>query len=226
MQMINSALGHIIYMPSIISNGNSIKEIKPFLENSINDFMNEMDLYLDRNKDERFLRYFGERSFLSMFINAIIRNDIKKVVTGVQEYPVEVDGPDMRCDAWLNYDQNIFIIEAKRQKLENEVLDSNHWDMDAWLKWDDLEVKPQLSVYYNAESEGISLPRYKSCFLMTLVFKVIQQDFKKHFSDAEVNLKSDFHPGQDWFYSVGFIRENESEELLGVEVYGTIVKKK
>jgi hypothetical protein len=220
-------LQNVVYLPPIISNGGLVTTIQGFVKKSICDFMAEIDLYLNMHEDVKFLEYFHERSFLSMFLNGVVRNDKRSEVTCAQEYPVNVAGTNRRCDVWVNYAQNILIIEAKRLELGNGRLPDNHWNMNDWFEWDDKFIRQsQLLKYHSAEEESLKLPRYKSCYLMTLVFKIIRENFKDHFNEAESKLDINYHPDRDWFYSVGFISENKCEELLGVEVYGTIEKKK
>src|SRR6185312_14647937 len=83
--------------------------LRSFIENSIQGFYEELDNFCVKNDNYDFGEWFSERSFLSMYLNGLIRKDKGNNITALQEFCV----PDGRCDALVTDDRTIFLIESK-----------------------------------------------------------------------------------------------------------------
>lgn len=195
-----------------------------FLKKSLYSFFDEMDLYIEKNEDEGFWWFQLERTLLSIYLNGIVRNDLNKEVTVLQEYAVwDESKKSMRCDAFVNYKSNVFLIEAKK-KSDSIRIKENHWDIDAWLDDDEIIVA-QLEKYYQAQENYIKKDLYQTCQLMTIVFANIKMNPSEHAKKAkeELEKKNGTNFKRDWFYTFLFDNDITNEkEVRGLEVYGTI----
>lgn len=203
------------------------KDLSDFLKQSLEHFYDELDYFCAKNKNQNFGQWFSESGFLSMFINGIIRHDSKREISAVQEYCVSnvISGGAGRCDGFIERNNSVFLLEAKRQQYSRPV-DGDHFNVGKWLAWDKEQIQLQLKKYLESEEifflkEG----RYKSVYLMTIVFKVIREDQTTHLANAETDLKVDeTSTDRMWYYSTAFINAANSPLQDGVEVYGTIEK--
>lgn len=201
--------------------------IKDFLENSLIHFYEELDFFCDRNKNTNFGQWFSESGFLSMYINGVIRHDSKREVSAVQEYCVSnvISGGSGRCDGFIERNNSVFLLEAKRQQYSRPV-GTDHFKIDKWLAWDKEQIQVQLKKYLKSEGEFfLQEGRYQSIYLMTIVFKAIRENKDTHLGKATQNLdvnekKSD----RIWYYSTAFINQDSTGTQDGIEVYGTIQK--
>jgi hypothetical protein len=208
--------------------------IREFLRNAIVHFFEELDFYVEQNKDRSFLLYFNEHTYLSLLGNAVTRNDNKREISLIHEYNVKCsDGVIRRCDCFLKYKDAAFFIESKLEKFHKQIEDG-HWDIEAWIKDDEQRIRPQLLQYYEAEypkpqEKNSENDIYSKHYLMTIVFKILKEKPEEYRKKAKTNLpeshKNTFN--RDWFYSVAFLKKAEyPDELNGLEVYGTIECKK
>lgn len=211
----------------IISNPGGIK--KEFLQKSLINFFDEMDFYIEQNKDYGFWKYQHERTLLSMYLNGVVRNDIKREISLLQEYGVWDDSKvsQGRCDAFLNFKKNAILIEAKRD-FDNIQIKDGHWDIDAWLDWDYKKIGKQLENYYLVQKNNIVKDDYDSCQLMTLVFNLVKINPDKHSEGSRQNLENRIRDNfsRDWFYTFLYDNEIDSNTGLnsGLEIYGTLKK--
>lgn len=215
--------------PDIIIKDTSDSVIKEFLTKSLKSFYKELDLFCEKNDNYDFGDWFSESGFLSMLINGIIRDDIGRRFSAVQEYCVKnhIKGGSGRCDGFITFDRNVLLIEAKEQSFLRRV-DENHFDIEKWIIWDEDEIRKQLMNYLHSEKKFfLEDGRYDSCYLMTIVFKSIKENSNLHRQKAQTDLntakKTPFD--RSWYYSLSFLRSNEDNtESEGMEVYGTIEK--
>ncbi len=209
----------------IISNPGRL--INTFIVQSLLNFFYEADLYLKMNKDEGFWTYQLERTFLSMYLNGIIRNDRAKEVTVLQEYAVwtRKNFSKGRCDAFINYKKNAVMIEAKRD-FDNIYIKDEHWNIDAWLEWDYVKIGKQLENYHEVQKIYIKKEDYDSLQLMTLVFNLVKINPAKHHEESKRHLESKINENfpRDWFYTFLYDKLIDKETGLntGLEIYGTI----
>lgn len=217
-------MSHFEILEPIISNTEDTF-IKDFICNSVRKFYEELDIFCYKNSTYDFCEWFSENTFLSVFFNGIVRNDIQKLYSVIQEYCVKMS---KRCDGYLVCDKNAVLIEAKMQRFSNRV-DVGHFDIDTWITWDESVNRSQLSEYFELEKDFfMGHNRFNECYLMTLVFKEVRENAAEHFAKAKNCLLpshiNDFQ--RTWYYSCAFIKDPDVElELLnGLEVYGTIKK--
>lgn len=203
-------------------------DIYQFLNNSIDFFYNELDRFCEQNSNYDFGDWFSESGFLSMFINGMIRNDRNNDISAVQEYCIKkhIHGGTGRCDGLIAFKKDAILIEAKRYGYVKPV-DANHFDIERWINWDENEIRNQLKNYLLSEKKFfLEENRYNTCYLMTIMFKIIKEDQEGHISNALTNLNplNDNNLKRTWFYSVGFLNGNNNSISNGIEVYGTISK--
>ncbi len=202
--------------------------IKKFLEESLEHLIEELDLFCTKNSNYDFVEWFSESGLLSMFINGIIRNDGEnRNISVVQEYCVKnhIKGGTGRCDAFITFDKNVILIEAKKIPFIRKV-DEDHFKIEPWLKWDNDVIKNQLENYLLSEKNFfLKEGRYNNCYLMTIVFKILKEDPVLHREKAlkELNLNGNKSLHQ-WYYSLCFLNPNETGSPNGIEIYGTIEK--
>jgi hypothetical protein len=200
---------------------------KEFLRSSLLHFFDEMELYLQKNEDYAFWTYQHERTFLSMYLNGIIRNDFKHEVTLLQEYGVWDKDKKYkgRCDVFINHNKNAIFLEAKRD-FDNVRIKEGHWHIPGWLNEDNEKIGKQLSNYYSVQKQYISKNQYSSCQLVTLVFKLVKTlDSYKHVKDAQQHLgdKVNNKFPRGWFYTFLFDDNiTDGDFKTGLEIYGTI----
>ena len=213
--------------PLIILSDNTDDYFHNFIESSIKGFYLELGKMMQDNDATNFHTWFTERSYLSLFFNAVIRNDKENKKTVIQEYSVLSTNTNDRgrCDGLMCDDKKVVLFEAKAFS-KDEGIRNDHFDVQPWLEWDE-KIREQLMWYYEQDKDFfMDKKRYKHCYLATIVFKVIMQ-FPKIFTlEAQNKLKSDdINSVRPWYYSVAFLNSSESDEkFYGIEVYGTVQK--
>lgn len=215
--------GKPIFCPPIISTNNL--EIDGFLVKALSQFREEVCLFSKRNDDYGILHYSNEQTLAALFVNGLIRKDTDGEITSLQEYVLThaTTNKPLRPDIFLRVADKAFWIECKIQKLA--CIQSNHWDIDNWLTFDQ-DIYNQAINYYNTESAFINKSFKGGHFVMTLVFKIIEEIPESFIKSATENLvpKINDISSRAWFYSVFFIHLNDSLKQVGVEVYGTVKK--
>ncbi len=193
----------------------------------LKDFYNELDLVMEQNDIVDFHEWFSEIGYVSMFFNGLVRNDIQKKRTTVQEYLTRnLDKNEKyRCDGFLNNDGEVMIFEAK-QSYENGLNPEQHFNIDGWMKWDE-GIRTQLQRYYKSDQNFYSSAgRFKRTYLVTLCFKTFKVNAVNHLTEAVSKLAGNItntHNCQ-WYYSLAFFGECDKlkDHSFGIEVYGTI----
>ena len=201
--------------------------LKTYLSTSIDSFFREIDIICEHNKINDFQEWFSERTFVSVFINAQIRGSNNGKISAIQEYLVDEckTSSKGRCDALLNFDKTLFLIESKCQKYPRKI-DNSHWDMKAWEGYDDYVFK-QLEWYLNAETEPnfyLDKTRYNEVYLQTMIFKVIEADKDEHFSNAynKMDLSGPMLSKRGWYYDCYYPNAIQMGKSIGIEIYGSI----
>lgn len=202
-----------------------------FLSTSLIWFFKEIDLVCEQNGVIDFQDWFTERTFLSLYLTAQIRNNSLSKVSTIQEYSVKEakSRSHGRCDALLTIDRTLFLLESKSENTSRKINDI-HWDMEAWTTYDDKILK-QLSWYMDAEELFyLDEKRYNEVFLQTIVFKIIDNKKDQHFQSADklMDIAGKMLGGRGWYYGCHYpsaIQDGEDEKL-GIEVYGSILRKK
>lgn len=213
--------------PLILIKINNDNVIGQFLGQSLKHFYNELDFFCSKNDNKNFGEWFSESGYLSMFINGIVRNDKERSFSAVQEYCVtnHIKGGSGRCDGFIEYKKDVILVEAKRQKFKNSV-NNQHFSLEKWLAWDKDEIQVQLKKYLASEEKFFTQEgRYNSCYLMTIVFKIVKENKNNHIDKARKQLLIDeTFSNRVWFYSITFLKDDPNENALGIEVYGSIEK--
>lgn len=210
----------------IILSHSSLSGIKEkYIDHPINTFFNELDRVCAHNKIDNFQEWFIERTFVSLYINGMVRADVNGNVSAIQEFVVDESESSSkgRCDALITFNQKeLILLEAKFQKYPRSINES-HWDFAAWETYDDYVFK-QLDRYYNAEQPFYVNGRYDKLFFQTIVFKIIESDKDEHFQNATSKLNTNEYMlnGRGWYYSCYYPESiNKQHSVLGIEVYGT-----
>lgn len=213
--------------PAILIKINNDNVIGQFLDQSLKHFYNELDFFCSKNNNKNFGEWFSESGYLSMFINGIVRNDMDRSYSAVQEYCVtnHIKGGSGRCDGFIEVNKNVILIEAKRQKYISSV-NNEHFNLEKWLAWDKDEIQVQLKNYLASEEQFFQKEgRYNSCYLMTIIFKIVKENRANHIDKAKKQLHIDETvSSRVWFYSISFLKDDPNESAFGIEVYGSIEK--
>lgn len=217
----------ILTQPTILIKDSNDNKVNDLLRDFLLHFYEELDFFCAKNKNENFGHWFSESSFLSMYINGIIRNDgDKREFSAVQEYCVSnvISGGAGRCDGFIERNNDVFLLEAKRQQY-NHLIDTDHFEIDKWLAWDKEQIQVQLKKYLLSEDKFFLDGRYQSVYLMTIVFKAIKENKSTHLEKAIKKLDvTEQISDRTWYYSTSFIGADNAGVQDGVEVYGTIEK--
>ncbi len=195
-----------------------------YLNSSILNFFKEVNIICECNKIDNFQEWFTESTYLSIFTNAQIRNNLNSNFSSLQEFSVKKfeSSSNGRCDALFTLDDSLFLVETKLQKYQRRI-DESHWDMKGWEKYDN-HIFEQLKWYFEAEKYFYERPNiYKSIYFQTMVFKIIEIDSELHFINVDANLNSQEEKlnGRGWYYGCYF-PEFLTNKNLGLEIYGTI----
>jgi hypothetical protein len=215
-------------MIRIHSSVDSIKQT--LLTESLVCFFNEIDFVCEHNGITDFQEWFTERTFLSMYLNAQVRNHSSFKVSTIQEYTVKDKKSNShgRCDALLTIDRSLFLLESKCESKSRKI-NNNHWDIESWTTYDD-KIFKQLSWYIDAEELFyIDEKRYDEVFLQTIVFKIIDNQKDIHFKSVEsMDISGKMLGDRGWYYGCHFPSaiQNLIDEKLGIEVYGSILRKR
>ena len=201
--------------------------MQEFITKSLACFKAELELYINKNNDPVVLDYSNERTLASMFVNGLVRKD--NDITALQEYgtpllEIEKNG---RPDIFINYQQNAIWIETKIDKSYN-IDKKNHWDIESWLLWDYGFAFKQVEKYFDSEKNHLNECFTEGNYIMTLVFKLIEENPEEHFKSAEDHLKNKVNDIFDrkWYYSSFFIENDLGKGTFkGIELYGTFCKK-
>ena len=216
---------YLLEDPTILIKNNNDNLISQFLEQSLKHFYKELDAFCFRNQNRNFHEWFSESGYLSMFINGIIRNDTNNEFSAVQEYCVaNLDtGGSGRCDGFIEFNKNVILIEAKKQKFKG-LINSEHFNLEKWLSWDRDEIQVQLKNYLASEKHFFQEEgRYNNCYLMTVVFKIVKENKANHITKAKKELLIDeTFSNRVWYYSISFFKDDPNESSFGIEVYGSI----
>jgi hypothetical protein len=194
-------------------------QLTTFLKNSFKSFYEELDNFCLKNDNYDFGEWFSETSFLSIYLNGLIRKDAKNDITVAQEFCV----PEGRCDAQITFQKNIYLVESKMERYKRPINDKD-FDIDLWIEYDESKVRKQLNYYFEIEEQYYTaFERYDCVYLMTLAFKMIKEDQEKHFENARTKLNPEHENNyrRFWFYSTAFLKDR----IEGLEVYGTVEKK-
>lgn len=203
-------------------------DVESYLEKSLNSFFKELDIVCLQNDVNDFQEWFTERTFLSLYINGQIRNTSIENVSAIQEYSVNDGDSSGRCDALLTVNKTLFLIESKCQKYPSKIEDS-HWDMDGWNNYD-ANVLKQLNWYFDTDTSFYLGTRYEKVYLQTIIFKIINNDKIKHFGSVEqkMNIQGVGLEDRSWYYGCYYPKaiQDINPENIGIEVYGSVLKKK
>jgi hypothetical protein len=200
------------------------------LTKSINWFFNELDLVFKQNSITDVHYWFTERTFLSLYLNAQIRNQPPSEVSTLQEYSVTEaqSGSYGRCDALLTINRSLFLLEAKCNNILRKI-NATHWDIEEWTTYDETIFK-QLNWYMGAkELFFLDEKRYKEVFLQTIVFEVINNPQDQHFQSTEsMDISGKMLNNRGWYYGCHYPSaiHNETGQNIGIEIYGSIVNRK
>ena len=200
------------------------------LTDAITWFFRELDFVCKQNGVIDFQDWFTERTFLSLYLNAQIRNNSVSNVSTIQEYSVKDAKTKShgRCDALLTVNRSLFVLESKFENSSRKNNDA-HWDIDGWTNHDDVIFK-QLNWYIDAEEMFyVDKERYDEVFLQTVVFKIIENPKDQHFQSAELmDISGKLLGDRGWYYGCHYPEaiQTEKEEKLGIEIYGSIVERK
>jgi hypothetical protein len=214
--------------PLTIVSDNTDDYFRRFIETSTKGFYIELSKMIQVNDAKNFHTWFTERSYLSLFFNAVIRNDTENKRSVIQEYSVVSSENDERgrCDGLMSDDKKVVLFEAKAFSKEDKIRE-DHFDVEPWIEWDK-KIRAQLNWYYQQDKEFFQdKNRYENCYLATIVFKIIFQVPETFYREAETKLKSDVENSlsRPWYYSVAFLDDSVTEDkFYGIEVYGTVEK--
>ncbi len=202
-----------------------------YLTSSLGWFFKEIDHVCDQNGVTDFQDWFTERTFLSLYLTAQIRNNSQSIVSTIQEYSVKEaeSRSNGRCDALLTVNKSLFLLESKWENTSRKIKDF-HWDMEAWTTYDDAIFK-QLSWYVNAdELFYLDEKRYDEVFLQTVVFKIIDNPKDQHFQSADklMDITGKMLGNRGWYYGCHYPNaiQEDGNEKLGIEVYGSILRQR
>lgn len=200
-----------------------------FLQSSLALFFKEIDHVCEHNGVKNFQTWFTERTYMSLYLAAQIRNDSAGEVSTIQEYSVKdtETNSNGRCDALLAVNKTLYILESKSQNTREKIKDI-HWNIDAWTEYDN-KVFEQLKWYVAAdELYYLGENRYEEVFLQTIVFKIIYNDKDKHLEAADkfMNTTGNMLGGRGWYYGCYYPKALQDGEFaeIGIEVYGSIFK--
>lgn len=213
------------FSPMIISN-NKDKSVNKILNSLTTCFFEELDLFIERTGNEDFGEWFSESTFLSLLSNGLIRKDKAKSYAVIQEYCIGGVG---RCDGLILIDNAAILVESKMHRYIKPLDETHFKNMEEWIEWDETAIRAQLNRYYNAEVEYFTETQsYESVYLLTMVFKNIKEESSMHLKNAKELLDKAYKNkhNRTWYYSVAFINESTEGKNIGIEVYGTIDKKR
>lgn len=216
--------------PTFINSHVDGVEVASILQEPIRQFYRELEMVVERNDASDFHEWFSEQTYLSTFFNGMVRHDTDYRRTVVQEYCTtdQESKKHGRCDGFLNDSHVVLVFEAKRGTYD-EPVKSDHFDLNAWLVWDQSHILDQLEKYLACDERFfIKEGRYKQCYLVTIVFKIVKEKPEEHIKMAQKELfieaTTDERP---WYYAVSFFGDNikSNEKAYGLEVYGTVSEK-
>lgn len=201
---------------------NKTEPIYSILKNGVAYFFDELNKYIEHNDDSQILNYANEITLSSLFLCGNIRQSSQ--ITGVQEYGIDcIKGKKSfrgRPDIFMKSEKNAIWIECKFQK-NTVTITNNHWDIGAWLLWDNQTILQQLQDYYEAEKKMIN-SSFEKHYLVTLCFKLIRENKNQHLDLVQKKLREETKKLfiSEWYYQVAF-EESLTEICYGLEVYGT-----
>ncbi len=165
-------------------------EMKEFLHNGVANFFKELSQYINDNNDEGIVHYATERTMASLFVSGNLKRD--RTLTGLQEYGTICTRNNKevtrRPDIFMKVGNKAIWIECKYDKYIKH-LGLEHWDIPGWLLWDEVNAFSQVETYYNSEEKNLN-DSYSKRYLVTLCFKLIQENKQAHENKVKSELQS------------------------------------
>jgi hypothetical protein len=213
-------LGSTADFKPIISKDNQLSS--EFILYGLEAFRKELLFYVEQNQDPSVLAYGNEQTMTSLFLMGLVRQESEKKISGLQEYSLfREEGGFKRPDLFVKYGEEAYWIESKIDRTFKPIDHSQHWNISAWLTWDQAAME-QAQTYYDCEKKDLNGKYSDGHFVMTLCFKTVKESPLEYLEIAGNKLQGALESvDRSWFYDCPFLDYEEDGKFHGLEIYGT-----